>query len=344
MQNSAGTLQEFDYENSFGGFAANGVPVFTAIGGGGNSFCGGLGSQCFAMATDLETSNGVEISGLNAEEQSDIALIANWKSPQVTGTTNSPSSLEVYSYYDAMIVLRENNVSCNMLLIFFRSLNLFNKVCGLANKINMSERDGNNFGLNDSLKYYEFELDSLDNSGGYSAGSSPLDWPIFLIGGKSPLYNIAAIKIIEVQIPFTWYVINSGNNTFTMTEITGGTSSALVTLPVGNYTSTQLATNLAAALNLASPNAITYTVVFVPATQKYTITNTSGGGVTTFSFTFGLPTNSGTFFKNVFTIRKCQPKTLHWIPWWCDNFSWNCDDQPKCHSGYRAKLHLRKLE
>jgi len=47
-------------------------------------------------------------------------LIANWANPQVTGSTytiNSnvitgatPSSLEVYSYYDAMIVLRENNV------------------------------------------------------------------------------------------------------------------------------------------------------------------------------------------------------------------------------------------
>jgi len=69
-----------------------------------------MGSQCFAMAVDLETSNGVEISGLNAEEQSDIALIANWTSAQVTGNAAVPSSLEVYSYYDAMIVLRENNV------------------------------------------------------------------------------------------------------------------------------------------------------------------------------------------------------------------------------------------
>jgi len=62
------------------------------------------------MAVDLETSNGVEISGLNAEEQSDIALIANWSKAQVTGSAGVPSSLEVYSYYDAMIVLRENNV------------------------------------------------------------------------------------------------------------------------------------------------------------------------------------------------------------------------------------------
>jgi hypothetical protein len=110
MQNAAGSLQEFDYSQVFTGFASNGVPVVATLESATNAFCGTLGSQCFAMATDLETSNGVEISGLNAEEQSDIALIANWKSSQVTGSTGSPSVLEVYSYYDAMIVLRENNV------------------------------------------------------------------------------------------------------------------------------------------------------------------------------------------------------------------------------------------
>lgn len=68
-------------------------------------YCGNMGSQCFAMATSLETSNGVEISGLNAEEQSDISLIAVYTAAQ------QPSfAFESYVYYDAMIVLRENNV------------------------------------------------------------------------------------------------------------------------------------------------------------------------------------------------------------------------------------------
>lgn len=101
-------------------YNANGNLNTSAVEQATNSFCGTLGSACFAMATDLETSNGVEISGLNAEEQSDISLIANWSAAQVTGATQSPggntvtggipSTLEVYSYYDAMIVLRENNV------------------------------------------------------------------------------------------------------------------------------------------------------------------------------------------------------------------------------------------
>ena len=41
----------------------------------GNSLAGNTGSANFAMAIDLETSNGVEISGLNAEEQVFFILI-----------------------------------------------------------------------------------------------------------------------------------------------------------------------------------------------------------------------------------------------------------------------------
>ena len=117
--------QEFDYMTGLNGFNLLGQPamrqVAIAATAGGNSFNSNIGSACFTMATDLETSNGVEISGLNAEEQSDIALIANWRGAQGQGysTATAPTSattapvptiLEVYSYYDAMIILRENNV------------------------------------------------------------------------------------------------------------------------------------------------------------------------------------------------------------------------------------------
>jgi hypothetical protein len=120
LQNAGGLLQEYDYMTSLRTISDIGVTAVATVESFSNAFAGTLGSQCFAMAIDLETSNGVEISGLNAEEQSDIALIANWKSGQQCGATQSlngnvipggvPTSLEVYSYYDAMIVLRENNV------------------------------------------------------------------------------------------------------------------------------------------------------------------------------------------------------------------------------------------
>jgi len=103
-------LNELDYSQFIQAWGPLGHPTLstTSIPGvatAGNSFAGNLGSNCFAMAINLETSNGVEISGLNAEEQSDISLQIYWKASQ--GPTNV---IEVYSYYDAMWVLRENNV------------------------------------------------------------------------------------------------------------------------------------------------------------------------------------------------------------------------------------------
>lgn len=77
------------------------APSITA----GNSFASPVGSACFAMSTDLETSNGIEISGLNAEEQSDIALLATYSSAQ-----EQAFNIEVYCYYDSLMILRENNV------------------------------------------------------------------------------------------------------------------------------------------------------------------------------------------------------------------------------------------
>jgi hypothetical protein len=102
---------ETDYAISIVGYTTQGRPYAesTVIPGPGpadsNAFHGNLGSAAFAMAIDLETSNGVEISGLNAEEQSDISLVATYKEPQ-----DASFVVEVYSYYDAMIILRENNV------------------------------------------------------------------------------------------------------------------------------------------------------------------------------------------------------------------------------------------
>lgn len=103
---------ESDFAWFYNGVAngnTKGQPAFTKVTipaqSAGNGFSGNAGSSCFAMAIDLETSNGVEISGLNAEEQSDISLIATYAEPQDTSFV-----IEVYAYYDAMIILRENNV------------------------------------------------------------------------------------------------------------------------------------------------------------------------------------------------------------------------------------------
>lgn len=109
-------LPETDYDTVFRGVKWTGSPYITAIkkpgqASGSNSnngstiLSGNLPSSNFAMAIDLETSNGLEISGLNAEEQSDISLIARYSDSQEPGFI-----FDVFTYIDAMIVLRENNV------------------------------------------------------------------------------------------------------------------------------------------------------------------------------------------------------------------------------------------
>ena len=86
--------------NTGGVNAAAGLPGAT-----GSPQAGDVGSCCFAMAVDLETSNGLEISGLNAEEQSDISLIVRY-----SGTQQTAFTYDVFTHVDSMIVLRENNV------------------------------------------------------------------------------------------------------------------------------------------------------------------------------------------------------------------------------------------
>lgn len=159
---------------------------------------------------------------------------------------------------------------------------------------------GTNFGLNDSLKYFEFQLDSLDASSSNSSGVAKTDWPLFLLGGKSPLSNIAAFKIIEAQIPFTYYVFNDVNTDnsesnlarWTLTEnTTTGSFSYYPKIPVGNYAGgDEIASTLTSALNAVTNGG--YIVIYNAIIQKLIFTCIRPL-LTSFSFTFGTETNSG---------------------------------------------------
>jgi len=65
---------------------------------------GGILSSLFCMAVSLETSNGRELSGLNAEEQSDINF-------QIKYSQAPPAGFEVvcYTLCDKVMVIKENN-------------------------------------------------------------------------------------------------------------------------------------------------------------------------------------------------------------------------------------------
>lgn len=142
-------------------------------------------------------------------------------------------------------------------------------------------------GLDQHLRYYEFELDSLDaiQSNDYSV--TTLNWPLFGIGGKRPLSNIAAIKILEVQIPFSYYVFNATNNTFLFNY--NGAGNGVITIPVGNYTTGTLATALQVALR-AVIGGTTMTVTFTNLTEKFQFVDTAFD----FTMTFGSAGDRGT--------------------------------------------------
>lgn len=106
---TASALNEFDYACAIASWGAFGNPATVAVSSAtgtttGNSFCGNLGSNAYCSSINLETSNGIEISGLNAEEQSDISFMAQWSAVQA-----SNFSIEVYTYVDVMMILKENN-------------------------------------------------------------------------------------------------------------------------------------------------------------------------------------------------------------------------------------------
>lgn len=101
----SGAEGDYSFYTIYGGSGKDADSVFPTIAKTLHNFAGNLGSSCFTMATSLESSNGVEISGLNAEEQSDISLIVTYSAAQ-----QASFNYETYVYYDAMIVLRENNV------------------------------------------------------------------------------------------------------------------------------------------------------------------------------------------------------------------------------------------
>lgn len=64
------------------------------------------GPSCFVIAGDFETSDGNEVSGLNGEEQNDIALMINYGG----GPQNPSFTYNVFVHYDTLLILKDNNL------------------------------------------------------------------------------------------------------------------------------------------------------------------------------------------------------------------------------------------
>jgi hypothetical protein len=140
----------------------------------------------------------------------------------------------------------------------------------------MQSSYSNNYGLNNSYDYYEYVFDSSQSING------DVNNPTFLIGGKKPITNLAAIKILEVQIPYSYYACTGDQMKFGFTNA-GGTVETFI--PAGNYTITTLIAAFQNALNAASTatgSPQVFTVTYVPLTGKLVAQAVAG----TFTLTF----------------------------------------------------------
>ena len=140
------------------------------------------------------------------------------------------------------------------------------------------------YGIAPEYLYSEYFLDSYDNSGKANVSYPATDWPRFELGGKIPLKGVVAIKFISAEIPFSYYIFKSSNNTFSLAENGGG--NVTVTIPVGNYTSGEMTTLLGSLLTAATTVGATYVVSISNQTNKLSFTG-SGGTLASFILTFG---------------------------------------------------------
>ena len=102
--------------------------------------------------------------------------------------------------------------------------------------------------------------------------------------------NYDRITLMQANIPISYYTIQAGFNTFTLTE---NNISVLVTLPIGNYNANSFATIVGNVMSSTSPNNLTYTITYPNSfnqTQTGKFTYTVNSTITPISLTF--PVNS----------------------------------------------------
>lgn len=119
-------------------------------------------------------------------------------------------------------------------------------------------------GVNDVYEYCELYLDSNSRDSGTN------DKPRFFLAPI--LHNILGIKVISAQVPFTYYVFQPTNNTFTLTDNAGAATNTVV-IPPGNYNATTICTQLGASLTTASGGHATYTAAYNNTTGAIAVTS-----------------------------------------------------------------------
>lgn len=154
----------------------------------------------------------------------------------------------------------------------------------------------NNYGLNPDYNYYEFSFDSSEATRSYNEGVATTDHPVFFLSAKQELTNIAAVKILEVQVPYSYYVFTApaggpGNGFIQYSDPLGNASFNLT----GSFTQAQLLVELKSKLDAAhvalggNPNA--FTVSYLDTSGKFTFLGFDGGPLV-FTLTFPAGTSA----------------------------------------------------
>lgn len=138
--------------------------------------------------------------------------------------------------------------------------------------------------LDGDYEYLEYEIDSLQagsNMGGSAVTSR--NWPLFKL--NRPLNNIAAVKVLACELPVSYYVFNSTNNTFQVEH--PASTFYTITIPVGNYTAATFPGVLETQLEAATGG--NWTITIDAATQKLSVAHNNGN----WRFIFGTSTDTG---------------------------------------------------
>jgi hypothetical protein len=127
------------------------------------------------------------------------------------------------------------------------------------------------FGLNQVFEYTELCLDSWDatTQGNSDGPLAKYSWPLYYYTTRSE--DVAAIKVLQAEIPFVFDTINSNNNVFTFIQ------SAInypITIPPGTYNGPDMATLLTTLLSAISGG---FTVTWNASTMKFTFTHAGAG-------------------------------------------------------------------
>ena len=119
------------------------------------------------------------------------------------------------------------------------------------------------YGVDSTLQYTELLFDSPGTTFSGQAGTAVNDWPFYYFTTKN--FDMAAIKVISMEIPNVFDTVNSVSRTFIYNNGADNT----ITIATGNPTGAQLATAIQSAISAISAG---FTCTWDSATLKFTFT------------------------------------------------------------------------